>query len=93
MSQGRRTRFTPKPARLQPVPKREQFLDHDWFYPCQRCGDPWPRRKLRREPVTRLLVCVNDYDEPSVSDIQSRRLHEIQFRRHDRLQKRLSELP
>jgi len=93
MSRGRETKFASRGHRHYTVPKREQFLDHDFFYPCQRCGDPWPRKDLLREPVTRLLVCPNDYDEPSQKDVESRLENEIRFRREDRLQKHLRGLP
>lgn len=83
---------SPEPHR-EAVPKREQFLKGDYFYPCQRCADPWPRRRLKREPVTNLLVCPNDYDMPSVQDVQNRRLLESYYQRFDRLKLNLEELP
>ena len=92
MSRGRETKYAAHGVRLHPVPQREQFLKRDYFYPCQRCGDLWPRKQLSREPVTRLLVCKNDYDIPSVVDTRSRRLDEAHFRRFDRLGLNLEEL-
>ncbi|HUT61978.1 MAG TPA: hypothetical protein VNA25_29420 [Phycisphaerae bacterium] len=93
MSRGRETKFAQKGGKQYAVPRREQILDHDYFYPCQRCGDPWPRKDLRREPVTGELVCLNDYDEPSYSDIESRDQDRDRRDRGDRLRFRLQDLP
>lgn len=92
MSKGKETRYAPHGVKQYPVPRREQILDHDYFYPCQRCGDPWPRTKLLREPVTNLLVCKNDYDIPSVSDVANRQVNERFFDRFDRLGHNLDEV-
>lgn len=93
MSRGRETRYAAHGVRRHPVPKREQFLEKDVFYPCQRCADPWPRRKLRREPVTKLLVCPNDFDYPSVEDLRARNAADSEFNRFDRLGLNLEEIP
>ena len=64
---------------------RNRVLDHDFFFACQRCGLLYERKRLRREPVTRLLVCPNDYDEPTVQDLQVRRLERLYWDAFDRL--------
>jgi hypothetical protein len=85
MSLGIPTRYATYAAPLVPEPDRNVLLKRDFFYPCQRCFLEFPRKDLRREPVTRLLVCPNDYDLPSVEDVQSRRLESLYYDRFDRL--------
>ncbi len=92
MSRGIRTKYAPSEEPLIPYPPRVQLLKHDYFFPCQRCGLLWPRKQLKREEVTRLLVCPNDYDQPTVQDVQSRRLTEVYFQRFDRLGLNLEQL-
>lgn len=85
MSRGRETKYAPHGVPSVPIPDRVKVLKHDYFYPCERCGDLYPRRKLRREPVTKMLVCKNDYDIPSVHDVEESNSYERSFDRFDRL--------
>jgi hypothetical protein len=82
---GTPTRYAVYGVDQEPEPNRNRLLKRDFFFLCQRCGLEYERKRLRREPVTRLLVCPNDYDEPTVQDIQSRKLKELYFDRFDRL--------
>ncbi|HUU84692.1 MAG TPA: hypothetical protein VM243_14425 [Phycisphaerae bacterium] len=94
MSRGRETKYAPKGSRQYAVPRREQILEHDYFYPCQRCGDPWPRTDLRREKSTGELVCLNDYDAPSREDVEVQDRDRLRrLNRGDRLRRRLQDLP
>lgn len=79
------TRFAFYGSTNEAIPERNQLLKSDFFFPCEMCGFEWPRKKLVRDPITRLLVCPTDLDVPIPADAQMRKLQESFYDRLDRL--------
>lgn len=66
-------------------PNRQGFLKHDYWWPCERCALVYPFKWLKRERITNMLVCPEDYDKPTVMDRQSRAIEQHALRRMDRI--------